>query len=112
MSSGNPFVPVIFYSIVAAGGIFSGASVSYRSPELVRQIKDAGTDLKLLVCTVEYKAITIEAAKACGISLDRILVMDCSRPHQWTLRVSSDQQDVLELGRGESLEWERITGLK
>ena len=111
MSSGSPFVPVVFYSIVAAGGIFSGASISYRSAELVRQIKDAEKDLKLLICTAEYETITIEAAKACGIPMDRILVMDYSKPRQWTLRVSSDQQDVLELGRERSLDWERITDL-
>lgn len=111
-SCGNPFVPVVFYSIVAAGGIFSGASTAYRSTELVRQIKDAGNDLKLLLCSIEYEDITVDAAKQCGIPADRVLVLDYQVPKAWTLRGSVDRKDILQLGNGNRLEWERVTDLK
>lgn len=111
-SCGNPFVPVVFYSIVAAGGIYSGASTAYHSTELVRQIKDAGNDLRLLLCTADYEAIIADAAKQCGIPVERILVLDYKVPKQWTLRVSSNRKDILQFGNGKLLDWDCIVDLK
>ena len=111
-SCGNPFVPIVFYSIVAAGGIFSGASTAYRSAELTRQIKDAGSELTLLICTTEYESITVDAAEQCGIPTEKVLVLDYKVPHQWTLRESSTRKDILQAGDGRHLEWERITSLQ
>ena len=111
ISSGNPFIPVFFYSIVAAGGVFSGASTSYRTAELSHQIKDANASL--LVCTPEFENITVDAAKHCGVPLDRVLILDSKTPRQWTLR-SIDQTDVLQStnSHGRSLEWQRIVDQK
>ena len=81
ISSGNPFIPVFFYSIVAAGGVFSGASTSYRVAELSHQIKDANASL--LVCTPEFIDATVAAAKHCGISPDRVLLLDSKTPRNW-----------------------------
>ena len=41
ISSGSPFLPILFYGIVAAGGVFTGASTAYRIGEVVRQVKHA-----------------------------------------------------------------------
>ena len=65
-SSGNPFLPVLFYSIVAAGGVYSGASTAFTVGELVRQVKDANANL--LLCSAEYEETTREAARLCDIS--------------------------------------------
>ena len=40
-SSGNPLCPVLFYSTICAGGVYSGASTAFTVGELVRQVKDA-----------------------------------------------------------------------
>ena len=86
-SSGNPFIPVFFYSIVAAGGVFSGASTAFTVNELVQQTKSSGA--KLLVCSEEYTDKTVATAKACNIALDHVLVLDYSIPKQWRLRAVS-----------------------
>lgn len=111
ISSGNPFIPVLFYSIVAAGGVFSGASTSYRATELSYQIKDANASL--LVCTPEFEEITVSAAKHCGIPLDRVLLLDSKTPKHWTLR-SLDRSDILQnrSSHNQSLAWQRITEQK
>ena len=46
--SGNPMDPLLFYSTVAAAGVWTGASTAFTVGELVRQIKDG--DAKLLMC--------------------------------------------------------------
>ena len=108
VSSGNPFIPVFFYSIVAAGGVFSGASTNYRTTELSHQIKDSNASL--LVCTSEFKDVVTDAAQHCGISLDRVLLLDCKTPGRWTLR-STGGSDILEQNGndGNHLQWQRIT---
>ena len=109
IGSGSPFCPVLFYSIVAAGGVFSGASTAYRIGEIVRQVKDA--DAHLLVCSAEYQTLTVEAAKKCGIPIENVLVVDSKTPKRWTLR-STGGFDCLQHGRGRMLDWQRITELK
>ena len=105
-SSGSPFIPVLFYSVINAGGIFSGASTAFQIPELVRQIRDS--DAKLLLCSEEFEGRTIEAARQCGIQRDRILVIDSKTPHQWNLIQSSNRESVLDLQSGPKLDWHRI----
>ena len=109
ISSGNPFIPVFFYSVVAADGVFSGASTSFRAAELARQIIDS--DPSLLVCTPEYEAVTVAAAEQCGIPKEKILILDYKTPKHWTL-LSTDRSDVLKLGNGQMLDWNRITQQK
>ena len=109
-SSGNPFLPVLFYSTVAAGGVFSGASTAFTVGELVRQAQDA--EAKLLLCSAELEQSTVEAARRCGIPLDRVLVIDCKTPKHWRLLSVTDRTDVLEHGQGKMLDWQRITDKK
>ncbi|KAK3691207.1 hypothetical protein LTR37_018795 [Vermiconidia calcicola] len=106
-SSGNPFLPVLFYSMVGAGGVFSGASTAFTVGELLRQVKDA--DAKLLLCSAEFEERTVEAAKQCGISRDRVLIIDSRIPKKWNLIQSSSRSPLLHLGDGPMQEWQRIT---
>jgi acyl-CoA synthetase (AMP-forming)/AMP-acid ligase II len=108
--SGNPMCPLLFYSTVAAGGVWSGASTAFTVGELVRQVKDA--DAKLLMCTEEFVERTVEAAKQCNIPLDRVLVVDASTPKDWKLLTVNDRRNVLDLVNGEKLEWQRLTTQK
>lgn len=109
-SSGNPFIPVLFYASVAAGGVFSGASTAFTVNELVRQVKDANA--KLLLCSQEFEERTVEAAKQCGIPIDRILVIDSKTPKDWKLFPSGGGSNVLDLVNGPKLEWKRMTTLE
>ena len=105
-SSGKPFLPVLFYSTVGAGGVFSGASAAFTVGELVRQIKDANA--KLLLCSEEFKERTVEAAKQCGVLLDRVLIIDGKTPKRWNLVTSSSSSGILDLQNGPMLEWQRM----
>lgn len=105
-SSGNPFIPVLFYSVINAGGVFSGASTAFQVPELVRQITDSGA--RLLLCSEEFEERTIAAGKQCGVDCDRILVIDYKTPHRWTLIQSSTRETVLDINSGPKLPWLRI----
>ena len=103
ISSGNPFIPLVFYSIIAAGGVFSGASTAARLSEIVHQIK--GTHASVLIVSPDFEEITVEAAKHCGIPLERVLILDSKTPGKWALR-SARQRRVLSLDK--KLDWQRI----
>lgn len=109
-SSGNPFIPVLFYSVINAGGVYSGASTAFQVSELVRQIKDS--DAQLLLCSEEFEERTIVAGKQCGIERDRILVLDYKTPLQWTLIQSSNREAVLDVISGPKLQWHRFNNRK
>ena len=109
-SSGNPFIPILFYSAICAGGVFSGASTAFQIGELVRQIKDCGA--KLLLCSSEFVRNTVAAAKQCGIPLDRVLIIDYKTPKRWNLVDASTGSPVLNLLDGPMHEWKRMTNQK
>ncbi|ETN36969.1 uncharacterized protein HMPREF1541_07957 [Cyphellophora europaea CBS 101466] len=99
--NGSPFAPVFFYGLVAAGGIFCGAGTDYKVSDLVRQIKDSGTSL--LVCSPECQTQAIEAADVCGISKNRLLILDS---RNWRLLSAATGLDLLG---SEELDWPRLT---
>ena len=85
--------------------MYSGASTAFTVNELARQVKDA--DAKLLLCSSEFEEGTIQVAKQCGISLDRILVIDARQPKDWKLVSIADRSNVLD-HNGPMLQWKRI----
>ena len=99
---------MVFYGILASGGVFSGASTAFTIGELVRQIRDSKT--QLLVCSREYVQLAQRAAEQCEISLDRVLVMDASMPKKWHL-LDLQGHLVLDVRNGSMLDWKRITSL-
>jgi len=102
MSSGQPLVPAVFYGIIAAGGVVSTASHSFTPQELARQIEQGGSSV--MVCSVDLKNVAVEAAKICGMSPDRVVVMDSYAP--WIL-LSSEGSTML---RSEHrLTWTKVT---
>lgn len=104
---GSPFAPVFFYGVVAAAGIFCGASPDYQIAELKRQI--SGSKAKLLVCSPQSEALVVHAAKQCGFSKDRIVILDSSTPHSWKLISAEDRSDLLKGNAGKKHQWQRIT---
>jgi long-subunit acyl-CoA synthetase (AMP-forming) len=70
--------------------------------DLARLIQTAPSDL--IVCSDDTKDVAAAAASQCGISTDRILVIDSGKAG--TLRSLSDGSNVVGT---EMLEWKRIT---
>ncbi|KIW79176.1 hypothetical protein Z517_05788 [Fonsecaea pedrosoi CBS 271.37] len=104
---GSPFAPVFFYGIVAAGGVYTGASTEYRAAELVRQIEDAKPTL--LVCSPECEARVVLAAQKCGIGRERVLILESTIPKGWKLISAADRSNLLESNGDKMLDWPRIT---
>ena len=111
ISSGNPFLPVLFYGVVCAGGVLSGVGTSLRIGEMVRQVQDAGASV--IVCSSEYASVAYKVASQCTISAENVLVIDCSTRGSWTLREgTADGLDVLQRSQGKVLDWDRINDTK
>jgi acyl-coenzyme A synthetase/AMP-(fatty) acid ligase len=96
-------LPVAFYGTVAAGGVFSAASHSFTPAELARQIKQG--DAKLLITSADLQDVAVEAARMCGLGLDRVLVLD-SEYGRWSMRSLDGSFGGWTEDR---LTWERIT---
>jgi 4-coumarate--CoA ligase len=107
---GSPFAPVLFYGLVAAGGIYCGASTESTIAELLRQIDDSKASM--IICTPDCEKLVVEAATQSGIPSSRILLVDSSTsPLYWSLTTVSDRQNILK-DHHQQLEWPRITDLK
>lgn len=102
ISSGQPLLPVLFYGVVAAGGVYSAASSSFTAPELARQITQGGS--KLVVCSPDTQDVAVAAARQCGVPLNRVLCLKSSP--EWSLTTVGDNQNSIS---GEKLDWKRIT---
>lgn len=104
ISSGQVMLPCLFWGIIAAGGVYSAAAASFTSGELARQVKQGRS--RLIVCSAECRDTALAAAKECGLSEERVLVLE-SAPER-SLKVAQSGEQVI--GKvGEELEWERIT---
>lgn len=111
ISSGNPFLPILFYGVVAAGGVLSGVGTSLRVGEMVRQVQDA--EAKVIVCSPEYASVATNVASQCGISSGNVLVIDSSTRGSWTLRRSAaDGPDTIAQSQDKMQDWDRITDSK
>lgn len=106
-SNGNPLVPIFFYGVIAAGGVFSSASTAFTKDELVRQVNTANG--KVLACTLDHKDKTVEVARECGIPLHQVIVLDPSDCKNWKLTcVQGDHMNVIAR-QSERLDWTPIT---
>jgi len=99
-------LPIVFYGVIAAGGVYSAASASFTAPELERQVKQGGSNL--IFCSEDAKGVAVDTARNCGVSLDGVLVVSSSP--RWEMAAVEGGQDVLA-ERG-SLNWESITDQK
>lgn len=102
ISRGHYLLPVLFYGVIAAGGVYSAASSAGTAAELARQIKDAGS--KLVVCDGVLQETAASAAKLAGVDGNRVLVLG----QEGRLSLKSLGRDA-ELIDENELDWERIT---
>ena len=101
ISSGQILLPVLFWAVICAGGVYSAANTSFTVLELARQIKQGQGNL--IACSEDTKDVAIAAAKECGISLDRVLLLT-SDPRG--LRSVEGNVDCMS---DRELDWIRIT---
>jgi 4-coumarate--CoA ligase len=101
MSHGQLMIPVAFYGVIAAGGVYSAASPSSTVSELARQITIGKSNL--VICSEEHVEVAKAAAEQSGVALERVLVL------------SSEPRRLEGLGDGVNalskscLGWRRIT---
>lgn len=107
--NGSPFAPVFFYGIVAAGGVFCGASTESQVSDLVRQANDGAA--KLLVVSPECEDKTLEAARQCGIPKQQVMTLDSSKPKAWRLQTAQGKC-LLDRAGGKELDWQKTTDLE
>lgn len=106
ISSGQPLLPILFYGVIAAGGVYSAASASFTAPELSRQVRHGSSSL--IFCSEDAKDVAVATAKECGVPSSRVLVIRSSP--KWEMR--SVEGDQMCLPSNGSMEWQRITDQK
>lgn len=100
--SGQILSPILFYGIIAAGGVYSPSNLSSTVADLARQISQG--ESRLIVCSHDTKRVAVEAAKICGVPISRILLLQ-SKPVP-RLMTLDDGIDVIS---DHELDWKRIT---
>ena len=107
ISSGQAYLPIAFYGVIAAGGVYSAASSAFTPSELARQVKDGASNL--LICSKDVLPVAKAAASASSIPLSRLLVLE-SDP-VWRL-YRADDSNAINLVGLEELDWDRPTDSK
>lgn len=103
ISSGHFLLPCLFYSTIAAGGIFSSSSPASTATEFAGQIKQIGA--KLIMCNEDTKEIAAAAAKLANLPGFRVLVLG-SQPHLELTDLERPKPIPIST---KTLEWQRIT---
>ncbi|KAJ6499277.1 hypothetical protein C8R45DRAFT_110239 [Mycena sanguinolenta] len=105
ISTGQCMLPILFYAILAAGGVASLASASFKPEELARQIRQGAA--KLCISCPTSQDTLLSAARLCDFPLQRCLVLESPLPHG-RLRMLTGTSPQSIIGESE-LDWERIT---
>ncbi|KAF7361871.1 hypothetical protein MVEN_00531600 [Mycena venus] len=105
MSTGQFLLPILFYGILAAGGVASFASSSFMPEELARQIQQGSA--KLCISCPTSQDTLLAASRLCDFPLHRCLVLDSWQP-QRLLRMLAGSSHQNIVGESE-LDWPRIT---
>ena len=102
ISSGQPLLPIAFYGVIAAGGVYSAASYSYTTVELTRQVAEG--ECRLIICSSDTQDVALAAAERCGIPPSRVLRLESSPT--WSLTSVQGNSSCISPGE---LGWSRIT---
>ncbi|KAJ4132357.1 hypothetical protein NW754_015172 [Fusarium falciforme] len=101
--SGQILLPCVFFSVIAAGGIYSAASTGSTPQELSRQITQGHASL--IITSVDCQAVAEKAAREAGLAPESIVIVDSTGGKQRLL--DHDGKDLLPFNR--TLDWEVIT---
>ncbi|KAF2258244.1 4-coumarate-CoA ligase-like protein [Lojkania enalia] len=113
ISMGNYLLPVLFYGIVGAGGVFSAASAASTPGELSKQIQ--GAQSKILICVEATREVAVKAAEEAGWGKNggnRVVVM--SEGAEWNLQVVGEDGSLGDnlVDEKKRLLWRKITDRK
>lgn len=108
ISSNQVLLPAVFCAIIGAGGVYAAASTALTTPEVSKQLRQSKS--QVVVTCQENKAKALEAARECGIPLDRVLVLE-SMGHRRTLCDTVHPERNYLHGSVE-LEWDRIVDIQ
>jgi len=100
--SGQTLSPILFYGIIAAGGVYSPSNLSSTAADLARQIQQGNS--RLIVCSHDTKGTAVEAASSCGVPTSCILMLQ-SKPVPRLTTFDNDMDVILD----QELDWKRIT---
>lgn len=103
-TQGHYMLPTIFYSGVAAGGIYSATSPSSTASELAYLIRLV--EPKVIICDVHTKAVTEETVRQLKFGAERLLVLGDDPTLELTVQENGKR---VELSPSRTLQWERIT---
>ncbi|KAK1749530.1 putative acyl-coenzyme A synthetase [Echria macrotheca] len=108
---GHYQLPAIFFSIIAAGGIYSACNPGSTPHEIASQLRQV--DAKLIFCTPETKPIGVAAATLSGLPLSRVLVLGPATAPQNALSLfpaaaSSTSANPIPISTKQH-EWARLT---
>jgi acyl-coenzyme A synthetase/AMP-(fatty) acid ligase len=103
ISSGQILLPCLFYGVIAAGGVYSAASSSFTAAELARQVKQG--EANLICCSRDVEDVAREAAKECGLPIDRVLVLESDGGKRILKSLDTGRSAIAE----QELDWTRIT---
>lgn len=112
ISSGQVLLPVLFYGVVAAGGVYSAASSAFTHLELARQVKQGRSNL--VVASSDCQDVAIRAAEECGVPLSRVLVLESTGSQRVLQDVQRKGQNFLagEAMKSEMLDWKPVSDAK
>ncbi|KAI7774485.1 hypothetical protein LA080_008318 [Diaporthe eres] len=102
-TQGHYVLPALFYSTVAAGGIYSASSPSSTSSELAYLV--GLVEPKVIICDAHTRAATEETVRQLKFPAERLLVLGDDPALE--LRVQGAGR--VELSPSRTLQWERIT---
>lgn len=103
-TQGHYMLPALFYSTVAAGGIYSASSPSSTASELAYLV--GLVEPKVIICDAHTKAVTEETVRQLKFGAERLLVLGDDPALELRTQGSGKR---LELSPSRTLQWERIT---
>lgn len=103
-------LPVLFYGIIGAGGVFSAASAASTGSELSKQIQ--GAQSKILVTVEATQDAAVKAAEEAGWGTNgggRVLLM--SEGKEWSLQIIQENGQLGQnlIDESDKLPWQKIT---
>lgn len=101
---GHYMLPTLFYSTVAAGGIYSAASPSSTAGELAYLV--GLVEPRVIICDAYTQAVTREAARQLKIPAECVLVLGDDPALELSVQGTGRR---LELSPSRTLQWERVT---
>ncbi|KAL4952180.1 putative acyl-coenzyme A synthetase [Aspergillus filifer] len=105
MSSNQVLLPMVFYGIIGAGGVYAAASTALTTKEVERQLRQSRASV--VVTCEENKGKALEAARLCGVPESRVLMLNSNGGKRGLYDCGLGRNYLQSVER--ELEWDRVT---